>query len=154
MKSLYLLRGIPGCGKSTLAEELSEGGKYPILSADMYFEDANGNYNWEPTQLKDAHGWCLGETELIMATWKVLIGSGRDVNTGKGYFRKFESGEKIFVANTFTTESEMQPYYDLAGKYGYTVFSIIVENRHGGKNTHNVPETTIEKMRNRFNIKL
>lgn len=148
MKSLFLVRGLPSAGKSTLAEELSEGGKYPILSADMFFEDAVGNYNWNPTQLKDAHGWCLSSTEIIMTTYK------ESVQTGKGYFRKFEDGDKIFVANTFTTESELQPYYDLAAKYGYTVFSIIVENRHGGKNTHNVPETTIEKMRNRFNVKL
>ena len=48
----------------------------------------------------------------------------------------------------------MKPYYELAEKYGYAVFSLIVENRHGGKNVHNVPEETLEKMRNRFEIKL
>ena len=34
------------------------------------------------------------------------------------------------------------------------VFSIIVENRHGGENVHNVPQETLEKMKNRFEIKL
>jgi hypothetical protein len=48
----------------------------------------------------------------------------------------------------------MQPYYDLAKEYGYMVFSIIVENRHGGKNVHNVPEGKINQMRDRFQIKL
>ena len=48
----------------------------------------------------------------------------------------------------------MQPYFDLAKKYGYTVFTIIVENRHGGKNVHNVPENVIESMKNRFEYKL
>ena len=42
----------------------------------------------------------------------------------------------------------------LAEKYGYMVISMIVENRHDGENIHNVPEETIEKMRNRFDIKL
>jgi broad-specificity NMP kinase len=31
---------------------------------------------------------------------------------------------------------------------------IIVENRHGNKNIHNVPEETLIKMKNRFNIQL
>ena len=60
----------------------------------------------------------------------------------------------VIIANTSTTVKEMKPYYDLAEKFGYTVFSVIVENRHGGVNTHNVPEETLEKMRERFNIKL
>lgn len=58
--------------------------------------------------------------------------------------------EKIVVSNTFTTERELKPYYELAEKYDYNVVSLIVENRHGGKNTHNVPDETIEKMRNRL----
>lgn len=60
----------------------------------------------------------------------------------------------VIVANTSTTEKELHPYYDLANKYGFEVFSIIVENRHNGINEHNVPEETLEKMRNRFDIKL
>jgi hypothetical protein len=29
-----------------------------------------------------------------------------------------------------------------------------MENRHGGVNIHNVPEETLEKMRNRFEVKI
>jgi hypothetical protein len=43
---------------------------------------------------------------------------------------------------------------ELAKKYGYTVFTIIVENRHGGTNQHKVPEEVLTKMRERFEIKL
>jgi len=60
----------------------------------------------------------------------------------------------IIVSNTFTQEWEMKPYYELAKQYGYTVFSLVVENRHGGVNEHGVPDETLEKMRNRFEIKL
>ena len=62
--------------------------------------------------------------------------------------------EKIVVSNTFTQEWEMKPYFDLAEKNGYKVFSIIVENRHGGENAHNVPQETLEKIKNKFEIKL
>jgi hypothetical protein len=48
----------------------------------------------------------------------------------------------------------MDDYFELANKYGYLVHSIIVENRHGGKNEHAVPEDKIEIMRNRFEISL
>ena len=64
------------------------------------------------------------------------------------------SEQKIVVSNTFTQEWEMKTYFDLAGKNGYKVFSIIVENRHGGETVHNVPKETLEKMKNRFEIKL
>ena len=61
---------------------------------------------------------------------------------------------KIVVANTFTQEWEMKPYFDVGDKYGYRVFSIIVENRHGGRNIHNVPEEALLKMKGRFEISL
>ena len=61
---------------------------------------------------------------------------------------------KIVVANTFTQEWEMDVYYELAKEFGFTVFSIVVENRHGGVNQHNVPEDKLEIMKNRFELKL
>lgn len=125
-KILFLLRGCPGSGKSTLAKELAE----IHLEADMYFMK-DGEYKFDATQLKNAHEWCRSQCEFSM---------------------KYEF--KIAVSNTFTQEWEMKAYYDLAKKYGYTVFSIIVESRHHGKNVHNVPDETIEKMKKRFEIKL
>ena len=61
---------------------------------------------------------------------------------------------EIAVSNTFTQEWEMEAYYDLAKEFNYKVFSIIVENRHGGVNQHGVPEEKLEQMKNRFEIKL
>ena len=42
-KILYIIRGIPGSGKSSLAKSL--GGKH--VEADMYHLDENGNYKTE-----------------------------------------------------------------------------------------------------------
>jgi predicted kinase len=125
-KELFLLRGIPGSGKSTLAKSL--GGKH--VEADMYHLDEDENYNWKPEKVKDAHKWSQLLTEHGME----------------------DEEERITVANTFTQEWEMKPYYELAEKYGYKVFSLIVENRHGGKNVHNVPEEVLDKMRERFEV--
>jgi predicted kinase len=128
MKNLYLLRGIPGCGKSTFANNLAG----VIYSADMYFEDQYGNYNFDPSKIKQAHAWCKRVTMEAMEA-------------------EFSD---ITVANTFTQEWEMKDYIDMATKYGYIVFSLIIENRHGNKNVHGVPDETIKKMTDRFEVKL
>ena len=130
MKELFLLRGLPGAGKTTLANSI--GGVH--LEADMYFclEDEDGKYKFDVSKLKDAHKWCQDQVYLSMA----------------------HNCTKIVVSNTFTQEWEMQPYFDLAEKYGYRVYSLVVENRHGGVNEHGVPEEKLVQMKNRFNIKL
>jgi hypothetical protein len=62
--------------------------------------------------------------------------------------------KRVVVSNTFTQEWEMQPYFDLAEKHGYRVYSLIVENRHGGVNEHGVPEDKLKLMKKRFETKL
>jgi len=61
---------------------------------------------------------------------------------------------EIAVSNTFTQEWEMKPYFELAEKYGYTVFVTIIENYHNGKNIHGVPDDKLKQMRDRFEFKL
>ena len=133
MKSLYLLRGLPGAGKSTLAKKLGDA----HFEADMYFTNENGQYIFNGADIKKAHEWCQNEVQLAMIL---------NHTTGEN--------ENIVVSNTFTQEWEMEPYYKLAETYGYRVFSLIVENRHGGENLHNVPEDKIKAMRERFEVKL
>ena len=128
-KILYIVRGIPGSGKSTFAKTL--GGQH--YEADMYFIDpTTGEYKFDGTKIKNAHAWCLDRAKTDMAVAR----------------------EKIVVSNTFTQEWEMEPYFELAKEYEYKVFSVIIENRHGNTNEHNVPEDKIEQMKNRFSIKL
>jgi predicted kinase len=126
---LIIVRGLPGSGKSTFAKSL--GGEH--IEADMFFVDREtGEYKFDATKLKLAHNWCAIQVQKAMV----------------------EDEPKIIVSNTFTQEWEMKTYYDLAKMHGYRVFSIIVENRHGGINEHNVPEEKLEQMKHRFQIKL
>ena len=127
-KILYIVRGIPGSGKSTFAKTL--GGQH--YEADMFFIDGNGEYKFDGSKIKLAHNWCMIQTQKAMV----------------------DDEPKIVVSNTFTQEWEMDTYFKLAEENGYKVFTIIVENRHGGVNQHGVPEDKIELMRNRFQIKL
>jgi predicted kinase len=136
-KILYLIRGVPGSGKSTFAHTIWN--DYVICEADQYFVNKEtGEYKFNPDEIKIAHQWCKDEVENRM----------KDNQVNPQYY------PEIVVSNTFTQEWEMESYYKLAEKYGYRVFSLIVENRHGGKNTHGVPEEKLEIMKNRFEIKL
>jgi phenolic acid decarboxylase len=61
---------------------------------------------------------------------------------------------KLIVSNTFTQEWEMEYYFNLAKELNYRVISLIVENRHGNQSIHDVPQDALNKMNNRFDIKL
>ncbi len=134
MKNLYLLRGIPGAGKSTLAKQLGDS----HFETDTFFM-VEGEYKFDPTKLRKAHEWCQSQIELAMINNHVTAGL---------------DNSDIVVSNTFTQAWEMDAYNELAKKYGYRVFSIIVENRHGGVNQHNVPEDKLQMMKERFEVKL
>ena len=132
MKQLILLRGLPGSGKSTFAETL--GGIH--IEADQYFM-RDGIYEFDASQIKNAHNYCQSQTRAWMT---------HNVNS--------ITPDRIIVSNTFTQEWEMDAYFEMAEEFGYQVFSLIVENRHGGMNVHGCPEDKIEQMRNRFEIEL
>jgi predicted kinase len=134
---IFLVRGIPGSGKSTFAKHIWD--DFVICEADKYFVNKEtGEYNFDPSKLKEAHEWCRNEVETRM----------KDHQANPQYY------PEIVVSNTFTQEWEMQSYMDLAKKYGYRVTTLIIENRHGGSNIHNVPEETLDRMRQRFEVKL
>lgn len=127
MKQLILFRGLPGAGKSSLAESICD----DVYSADMFFEK-NGEYHFDATQLRTAHEWCRSHVESALHAEVPIIG----------------------VANTFTQQWEMDPYFELAKKYGYRISTIIIENRHQSINVHGVPDDAIDKMEKRFELKL
>ena len=62
--------------------------------------------------------------------------------------------EMVIISNTSTTEWEMNFYLEAAKKYGYMVHSLIVENRHDSKSIHNVPDDSLRKMKERFEVAL
>jgi hypothetical protein len=92
----------------------------------------DGEYKFDVSKIKLAHNWCKLRVEHSME----------------------DNLQKIAVSNTFTQEWEMEPYYEMAKQYGYTVFSVIIENRHGGVNEHGVPEDKLKMMKDRFEVKL
>jgi len=132
-KSIILLRGLPGSGKSTLAKVLSEHGKYPVTAIDDYFTDKEtGEYKFEFQNNHLAYKQC---EELTTSYAK-------------------QGAEKIIVDNTFTLAWEMEPYFKIAKENNYTLFVVTVEKHHEGKNVHNVSNEQLEKMAEKYKVKL
>ena len=124
---LFLIRGLPGSGKSTYARSLKKemGCMCVHVEADMFFTDISGNYNYNPKEITRAHEWCQRVCRDALNIGAVAI-----------------------VANTFTRIWEMQPYMDMAVDLGipYTIVHVI----GNFQNIHGVPEEIIEKMRERW----
>jgi predicted kinase len=133
LKSLIVLRGLPGSGKTTLAHVLADGGHWPVFSIDDYFTDPiTGAYLFVHTENHLAYARCLELTEKAMVS-----------NT-----------EKVILHNVFSMDWEMEPYRKLAALHGYRMFVATVENRHDGRNQHHIPDDQIEKMAGKFEVKL
>ena len=136
-KTLYIIRGLPGSGKSTLGEQLADsdmdyspdsrgGVKYYSYAADDWFTDRAGNYNFVPQELPDAHEDCRARVLGAM-----LSGI-----------------ENIAVCNTFTQAWEAAPYFKLCEAHGYTPVVLECQSQFG--NVHGVPQETIKDMASRW----
>ena len=122
---LVLVRGLPGSGKSTVANTIANAGKWFHYEADQYFVDKNGTYKWDASKIGDAHKWCQSMTEKAL---------------------KMEYD--VVVSNTFTTIKELRPYFEIAKSLSIT--PIVITANGAFNNIHNVPSDTLIKMRGRF----
>lgn len=93
-KILYIMRGVPGSGKSTVARQL--GGT--IFSTDDFFMK-DGKYEFDPSQIKNNHN-------------KNKMRAAEAMKNGIS---------PIVIDNTNTMAWEMKPYVLAAQRYGYEI---------------------------------
>jgi predicted kinase len=134
MKTLIILRSVSGSGKSTCAEVIKalNPSSVKVCCADDYFVDADGNYNFDASKLYAAHRECQINAKEAMEC---------------GY-------EMVIIANTNTKPKEFKVYEQYAKANSYMVITMILENRHGGKNVHNVPEDVLTRQENALSMNL
>lgn len=130
MTTLYLIRGVPGSGKSSFAKQLADATLvHRVLEADRFFLGLDGKYLFDVSKLSLAHAWCQSETRFALSV-----------------------GQSVAVSNTSTTEKEVAIYQNIAEETGAKFVSIVMENRHNGINVHNVPDDKLAQMRERFTL--
>jgi predicted kinase len=130
-KVMYIMRGLPGSGKSYFISMF----KYPaVCSADHYFMVGN-KYLFDRTALGDAHKMCKFKAQ-----------------------KACEAGiEAVYIDNTNTTWKEILPYVAIAEQYGYEVMFMSPNTAWANdveecfkRNTHNVPKEIIQAMKDRW----
>ncbi|EDV96577.1 GH16330 [Drosophila grimshawi] len=142
-KIMIIMRGAPGSGKTTLAKTLLQQirvldehysiGDF-VHSSDDFFVTCRG-YEFNPTQLSDAHEWNKQRVLCKAATgWSPII-----------------------VDNTNIMVWEMQPYVQIAVQHGYVLELLEPKTswcKSPGKlaqrNVHRVPKENIERMLDRY----
>ena len=127
MPKLTLLRGLPGAGKSTLAEKLVREGKADHwFEADQYFTSPlTGEYTFSREKLGEAHDWCLAQTAA-----------------------KLGAGKNVVVSNTFTMLWELEKYLDVAKHFGAELEVLCLTTQFGS--VHGVPPEAVERMAARW----
>jgi hypothetical protein len=98
---LYIMRGVPGCGKTYRAHQLVDQDKTRIFSADKWFSPTEDpeeyRKNWSKEKLFVAHNWCKSLLAEAM---------GRGVTP-------------VVVDNTNVKRRDFMPYIDMAKHYQY-----------------------------------
>jgi len=136
MNTLYIIRGLPGSGKTTTARKLVEenakrGRSAVYFEVDQFFMSSNGHkelYKFDRRFIGAAHDECYGRT-----------------------MRYLKVGHSVAVANTFTTQREVDRYIKGLARCGLNDVEIVIIKCTGNwKSSHNVPERAIKKMAARW----
>lgn len=131
---VIVLRGCSGTGKSTWVRENGVSyGAVEVFSADHFFEDEDGVYNFNPTKLGEAHAECLRRFTVAAMT------SNND--------------KVLIVDNTNTTAVEVAPYASLALAYGHALKIVTLVTDHKiahERNAHGVPKKTVQQQAERL----
>jgi predicted ABC-type ATPase len=121
-KECFILKGIPGSGKSSVAKSIA-GEHGTVHEADTYHY-VNGEYKFDPKNIASCHEQCFEDFKR-----SVLAGTAR-----------------VIQSNTNTGKWQYKKYMELAEENGYRVIVMTVENHHGNESIHGVPEETLVKM--------
>ncbi len=133
-RTLYIVRGLPGSGKSTLGAQIAAQKRCPYVEVDMYMSDSKGNYAFNKNKLKTAQRWCKKQAVEALKLQGAVV-----------------------ISNTSATLRTLLPYFMIA--YRFRAMIIIKEpntpwrwdvEECERRNKHNVNIDTIRKYKSQW----
>lgn len=145
MQELIIVRGLPGSGKSHFSQWLiernaaaaPENGHIDHHEADHFFEAV--------VSASERGG--PGETEYVFD--RRLLGAAHDYCYGNT-LRSLYKGFSCIVSNTFSTKREVERYVRGVRRSGLPVRIKVVKCVGEYQNVHDVPESAIQRMKDRW----
>ena len=138
----WILRGYPGSGKSTFAETISKEESAVIVSADNFWIDSFGKYNFDASKLKLAHQDCFDK-------FKEAVLSGRNVivdNTNLKY-----DDAKKYLDFLVTNNNLNETIYSVVFKeISYNDIEKAISLRTNREDGKNIPEDKMRMMHRLF----
>ena len=136
MRRVYIIRGLPGSGKSTIAKELAKAAVADGLSVVIHTTDdyhmVDGKYCYDPPKSKEYH-------RKNFLAFQCSCRKGIAV---------------VVCPNTNIHKGQYGRYEECAKEHGYTVFKIVMDEfsiRTAGRRTeHKMPENIIYGMKKDF----
>ena len=125
MSVMYIIRGVPGSGKTSLAEILERDLLAIVCEADDYFYNEDNEYVYDKSQINEAHKYCFDKVH------KTMMKRGN-----------------VIISNTSSEEWELQKYIDLANDFGYDIQIITLQSTFS--NIHDVPREVLDKFDKKF----
>uniref|UniRef100_A0A7S3N2P0 ATP-binding protein n=1 Tax=Euplotes harpa TaxID=151035 RepID=A0A7S3N2P0_9SPIT len=130
-KYCFIMRGVPGSGKSTVAKRI-KGEEGVVHTTDNYFLNENGEYVFDRDLLAENHK-----------------------KNFQAFCKSIDEGvESVIVDNTNTTEREYKRYQEYATEHGYVVSFVVIPHIPASvaaaRNSHGVPEEAIKNMLKRW----
>ena len=123
MHTLYIIRGLPGSGKSTFART-----KFPSLlhvENDMVHIDDKGNYKFDPKRTSESMEFCMDTVSLAM-----------------------KHNVSVVVTNVFVSKRAINAYRAIAEAHNYNFKVYRLTSDFG--NVHNVPISVLQSMKEKF----
>lgn len=134
MPKLTVCRGLPGSGKTSLANKLAEKTSGICIAADDFFTHEDGTYHFNFNLLEVAHNYCIGTA-----------------------FYHLSRGKNVYVHNVFAERWTVEKFVDFAHRNGYE-WDIIEPTTKwkndvaecAKRNTHGLTEAMIQKMADKW----